>query len=660
MKRLVIILSVVLAFCMEAGAAVVFKGYDDCSVTGLETAGGKMFMSVTSGIFGGRSQVDVLVSVNSGKSFSAPVLTMSDETLSVSNGILWADQTGALWLFYTESKGYFDGRGTLKAVRCADPSAEVLSWSEPQELGFGVCTGKPVQAGGRILLPFALWSRTQISAWPNLYGNLRKSEDLGQYKELDSSRGAGVYVSADGGNTWECRPAVVKVPAKVEARHCDPHLILNTDGSISMFLRSNGTGNVYVSKSSDNGESWGTAEPFLINPDRKIAFASLEDGRMLMARSNAFDQFTNSLNEGLFAYMSDDSGETWYGNLVLDMDPSALDPVVEIASGTYHIAFTKYVKGKKTVCLTSFTDKEILMSVPQMYTPKTTEIAAAELSDIPSKKGKRKWCPDVVRVGSYNIQVSRAGLWDPRADWSLRLPAVTALIDEYDFDILCGQEPYIDQMSDLREYYKDKYDCVARSTAADSLNPMAAHNPIFYRKDRFELIKWGIEWYTAIPGTPGYDAVTPRNMTWAHLREKSSSKEFFCISSHFDHKGKEAKSVSSHILLDVIKRLSGNLPVIVCGDFNSPDRSAPYNILLGSGILSDAYLMCGEPVNGEYSTCPGYKPKESIPKNKNHIDHIFFTHENSMVLYWECIINDYNGIYGSDHLPLFVEWKFSN
>ena len=661
MRKIFTIMILTFAFCMNAEAApVVFKGTDYCSVTGLDTAGGKLYMSVTQGVFGGKSQISALISSNAGKSFSDPVMTIAHESLSVSNGILWTDASGTLWLFYTETEGYFDGRGTLKAIRCSDPSAAMPVWSEPSELGFGVCTGKPIQVDERIVLPFALWSRTQISAWPNLYGNLRKDGDRGQYSELDSYRGAGIYVSDDMGASWKCFPDVVETPAKVDARYPDPQLTVSSDGIISMYLRSNGTGEAYVSESADKGLTWSKAEPFIINPDRKIAFDNMGDGRLLMARSNAFDQFANSLNQGLFAYVSDDSGKSWYGNMVIDMDPWALDPVLEVADGRSFVAYTKYVKGRKTICLTSITDKDIIMSIPQQYMLKSIEVAAAEFSDIPSKKGNRKWCPETVKVGSYNIQVSRAAAWDPRADWTRRLPAVTALIDEYDFDILCGQEPYLGQIQDLREHYKDKYECVARSTAADSLNPLAAHNPIFYKKDRFELIEWGIEWYTAKPGTTGFDAATPRNMTWAHLRDKKSSKEFFCISSHFDHKGKEAKCMSSYILLDVIKRLSGSLPVIVCGDFNSPDRSDPYNILVNSGMLADSYVTCSEPVNGEYATCPGYKPKDQIPKNKNHIDHIFYTPDNSMILYWECIINDYDGVYGSDHLPLFVEWKFSN
>ncbi len=661
MKRILTVLILVVAFCINGKAApIVFKGHDDCSVTGLETAGGRLYMSVTSGIYGGKSQVNVICSANGGKSFSGPVLTLSDQTMSVMGGVLWEDPSGRLWLFYTETQGYYDGRGTLKALFCENPSDSSPVWSDPVIMGYGVCTGKPVHVDGRIVLPFALWSRAQISAWPNHFGNLRKNEDKGLHTDIDDCRGAGVYISDDAGNTWNCMPDVVDVPAKVNARYPDPQLIVSPDGVISMYLRSNGTGNAYVSKSYDNGNTWSNAEIFTINPDRKIAFAMVDDGRMMMARSNAFDQFTYSLNQGLFVYLSDDSGLTWYGNLVLDMDPSAVDPVIEVSDFGNFAAFTKYVKGKKTVCLSRITDNEIVKSIPQQYQLKPVEVATTEVSDIPSKKGNRKWCPEIVKVGTYNIQVSRAGQWDPRAEWTRRLPAVTALIDEYDFDILCSQEPYLGQVQDLREYYKDKYGCVARSTAADSLNVLAAHNPIFYRKERFELLNWGIEWLTAIPGTTGYDAVTPRNMTWAHFRDKKSSKEFFCFSCHYDHKGKEAKTVSSYILLDAIKRLSGTLPVICCGDFNSPDFSDPYNVIVDSGVMADSYIMCAAPVNGEYTSISNYKAKEEIPKNKNHIDHIFYTPQNSIILSWELIINDYNGIYGSDHLPLCVEWKFSN
>ena len=661
MKRIYFAL-MIFAFCLNAAAGpLTFKGQNVCDVTSLERAGGKLYMGILSGDFGGKTQMNIVVSSNGGKSFSAPVLTLSHETLSISNGILWADASGSLWCFYTESDGYFDGKGILKAIRCQDPSVKMPVWSDPQELGYGVCTGSPVQMGDHIVLPFALWSRSQISAYPNLYGNLRADRDNGLYTELDSARGAGVYVSDNAGTDWTCHPAVVKVPAKVVARHTDPQLYIQPDGSIMMLLRSNGTGYSYKSFSTDRGKTWSKPEMFIIHPDRKMSLCTLPSGRMVMVRNNAFDQYTLAQNYGLFAHVSDDGGKTWYGNVIVEQNAFAVDPVTCAGvSDECIVAYNTYVKGVRGISLATITGKDIDATLCQFGNLKTIPVAVAELSDIPSKRGAKKWCPDPVRVGSYNIQVSRAVEWDPRADWTKRLPAVTALIDEYDFDILCSQEPYRGQMDDLISYYKDKYNWVGRTTAADSLETMAAYNPIFYRKDRFEMLRWGIEWFTAVPGTTGYDAATPRNMTWAHFREKKSAKEFFCVSAHYDHKGKEAKNMASYILLDAVKRLSGNLPVIICGDFNSLDFSEPYNILVESGQFADSYVTCGDPVNGDFTSIPSYKAREDITKNKKHLDHVFYTPDNSMILYWELILNDYNGIYGSDHLPICVDWKFSN
>lgn len=663
MKRTVLILSFLFSciICAESSAAPVTLEGNLCDVTGIETAGGRLFLAVVSGSYADRTEVNLIASANGGKSFTAPLLTISHESLSVADAVLWADISGNLWMFYTESDGRFDGRGALKAIRCQDPSSDPMKWSEPMELGYGICTGKPVEMSGRIVLPFALWSRSEISDYPHIYGNLCKEPRTDAHSDLDTYRGAGIYVSEDGGRSWKCSPRVVQVPAKVDARCTDPSLMSGQDGSLMMLLRSNGTGYAYMARSSDAGLTWNSPEPFIIHPDRKMALETIQDGTMLMVRHNALDQYSLSRTSGLYAYMSDDCGRTWYGNLVLSTDDHATGAVTEATpDGKCWVAYTAYEKGRRTLFLSSVGKEDMTKSVSSPLKHKSVAAAVAQESDIPSKKGSRKWCPEPLKVGTYNIQVSRAVNWDPRADWNLRLPVVTTLIDEYDFDILCSQEPYRGQMDDLISYYKDKYDWVGRTTAADSLATMSSYNPIFYRKERLELLDWGIEWLTAVPGTPGYDAVTPRNMTWAHLRDKASGKEFYCFSCHYDHKGVEARSIASYILLDAIKRRTGDLPVICCGDFNSLDFSDPYNVLVNSGVLADSYTTCAEPVNGEYTSCPSYKPKAEIPKNRKHIDHVFYTPDNSVILSWELIIEDYNGIYGSDHLPICVEWKFSN
>ena len=137
MKRTVLILSILFSsiICAESSAAPVALEGNLCDVTGIETAGGRLFLAVVSGSYADRTQVNLIASENGGKSFSAPLLTISHESLSVADAVLWTDRAGNLWIFYTESDGRFDGRGALKAIRCSDPSSDPMKWSEPIELG---------------------------------------------------------------------------------------------------------------------------------------------------------------------------------------------------------------------------------------------------------------------------------------------------------------------------------------------------------------------------------------------------------------------------------------------------------------------------------------------------------------------------------------------
>ena len=61
----------------------------------------------------------------------------------------------------------------------------------------------------------------------------------------------------------------------------------------------------------------------------------------------------------------------------------------------------------------------------------------------------------------------------------------------------------------------------------------------------------------------GWDAALNRIVTWVHLQDRKSGKEFFHFNTHFDHKGREARENSARLILDKIKEinpqnLSGN------------------------------------------------------------------------------------------------------
>ncbi len=69
-------------------------------------------------------------------------------------------------------------------------------------------------------------------------------------------------------------------------------------------------------------------------------------------------------------------------------------------------------------------------------------------------------------------------------------------------------------------------------------------------------------------GKKGWDAACERIVTWAVLKDKVSGREIAAFNTHFDHVGKVARRESAVLILEKIKQMAGDLPVIVIGDFN--------------------------------------------------------------------------------------------
>ena len=187
-------------------------------------------------------------------------------------------------------------------------------------------------------------------------------------------------------------------------------------------------------------------------------------------------------------------------------------------------------------------------------------------------------------------------------------------------------------------------------------------NPIFYKADRFEVLEQDIFWFAHAPGTIGYDSWGMRLCSYAKFRDKKNDMEFYVFNSHFDHRGQEAKEYSSVVLLNKVMELAKGLPVVLTGDFNMDEKTPGYAKLIESGIVDDSMLALpvAKRTNAQYYSMAHYRPKENITKNGLHIDHVFYTPANSKVLSWKLILDSFDGVYGSDHLPIVIDWKISN
>ncbi|HEX7367022.1 MAG TPA: endonuclease/exonuclease/phosphatase family protein, partial [Pelobium sp.] len=178
---------------------------------------------------------------------------------------------------------------------------------------------------------------------------------------------------------------------------------------------------------------------------------------------------------------------------------------------------------------------------------------------------------------------------------------------------------------------------------------------IFYKTDKFELLKHGDFWLSETPEKPsiGWDGkCCKRIASWICLRDKRSKNLFYVFCVHYDHEGKIARRESSKLMLTKIKEIAGNHPVILMGDFNGNHSSEPYKIIKNSSLFRDTYNM----VEFTYANNNSYHDYGRKLQGNNIIDHIFVT-SHFTVSKWGILSDSFEGKYPSDHFPVLVKMK---
>ena len=656
------------------GEAYDVKNVDFAKLTDIEVVGSRLWASVLGGGENEKGFLMLAYSDNGGKSWRMPagVIDPHDAALkhprSANHGVLWLSPKGELWYFYTVSMYYFDGRGALFATVCGNADSASPTWSEPVHLGAGICSGKPVihPGNGNWILPVSIWGRDMINYEGRRWvmsaqkGHKWVSPYAEEYKEFDSKRGSGVYVSKDEGASWSAHLGAVKTPGAVAERYPNPTLYVNQKGGITMVTRSANTAYAHASWSTD-GVSWSpNAWKHLPAPDQNFLYTNLPDGKLMMVRNGRIDQPLYWLPEKMYVYLSEDNGSTWYGGLRISSDDVSLDPcVAQAKDGTIYIAYTSNIFGKSEMRLVTTSESEIdngstalvvnaanVVSILPM--PKAAARVDAEMKALQTPR--KEWGKQSLRVATYNIQYPTR--------WNERLIPLVKTLEKYDFDVFGSQEPFMPQIEDMMKHIGHRYDWIGTCIAGDDNVRNKHFNPIFYKKDRLELLDWDTIWFTDQPGVPGYGAWSARLLTWALFRDKTTNKQFYLFNSHFDHLGPEAKQVAAHILVQAVREIAKGMPAFCTGDFNCTEWDKPYKIMLASEFINDSFRAVAEPINGVYPSSSGYKAPK--PGNSTHIDHVFFTPNAVRILNWELIIEGYNGMWGSDHLPIYVDCKIAN
>lgn len=291
-----------------------------------------------------------------------------------------------------------------------------------------------------------------------------------------------------------------------------------------------------------------------------------------------------------------------------------------------------------------------------------------------------------IRVATWNIR--RAGteksndlLWENR-----KKDVVQTIQDTLQPDVLCLQEVVIDQINDLRQSLQEEYAYVGspRKSHASSSNvfhwiskPFAQdeYNPIFYKKDRFNLAGSGT--FNVNPAIYG-SGWLPRICTWVLLEEKGEVKEeiegkktnkrFYVFNTHLDNSSDRARRIGlANVISEIESRSRHEIPALLLGDFNMPEED--FEKFLPATPMTFAKEHALESKEGPQFTHYDWKEViknkgtiDATSKKTHHVDHILIdqgpTDQNSgdpLMTVESYSVMELKNWKISDHYPVVIE-----
>lgn len=273
-----------------------------------------------------------------------------------------------------------------------------------------------------------------------------------------------------------------------------------------------------------------------------------------------------------------------------------------------------------------------------------------------------------IRLMTFNILVDRRT--DSPYSWECRCQQIVSLLRYYNPDIFCVQEALEHQKAFLAECFPE-YACFGIGRNDGKLD--GEQVPIFHRKDMFTLKGEGDFWLSETPhiaGSIGWDAKRPRTVVWKQLKHQASNHSLVIANTHYDHIGKLANANSANVINNELALIEPNGPIVLCGDFNSPEQSPAYEQILHSGFIDASIaketICYGLPFTYHRFLMHQYTT-DLVSLQQKHdrifraIDHVFYRGVGKIkILRYGILADNQLGIYPSDHLPVLCDFSFTD
>jgi endonuclease/exonuclease/phosphatase family metal-dependent hydrolase len=258
-----------------------------------------------------------------------------------------------------------------------------------------------------------------------------------------------------------------------------------------------------------------------------------------------------------------------------------------------------------------------------------------------------------LRVMTWNIRFDNPG--DGVHAWPERKAELLSYVNARSVDVLCIQEGLQHQVQYLKAGMPG-FD--VRGVGRDDGKERGEYSAIYFRTSRFTCRESGTFWLSNTPDVPskGWDAALPRIVTWVRLFDSLAHGDVYVFNTHFDHQGVQAREQSAGLIRERVRTMTGTLPFVLTGDFNTGEKDSCYRILVSrSGKLpffNDAMHRSLLPHAGPRVSYTGFPFVSDIPRER--IDFIFVN--DAAEVRRHAILDARRGPgYISDHLPVTAD-----
>lgn len=248
-----------------------------------------------------------------------------------------------------------------------------------------------------------------------------------------------------------------------------------------------------------------------------------------------------------------------------------------------------------------------------------------------------------VTIVSYNIRYFNHKADHGKRHWYVRAPLVLRKIAELQPDVLCLQEVHPPQYAYLEKHLVG-YKSVIGYRENRGVHSEAC--PIFYNAARFTLLDSGTFWLSDTPDVQSKyeDSWHYRISTFVKLRDADGSV-FTVYNTHPDYRIESNRIRQLSVLAERVRKEDGN--VVVTGDMNAVKGEKSLEPF--EEMLRDSKDFRGDVFGATFNGF-GEKPEEWI-------DFIYLPKDCTLV---DTGIDKtlYNGVYPSDHYPIWAKVKF--